>query len=172
MDIADVAAAEPRGLVGADTSQGKLRLMAADGVVGQRRAFSGQRNDLSERNKTKLDERLESVADTYHQTVAGIEHFLNGVLDLRVAEERVDELCGALRLVAAAESAGDHDDLRLARHSGKGDNGIFHCRSGKVPDDKGLGSCAGTLKDTCGVVFAVCAGEYGNEHFRTGKFFA
>ena len=55
VDIADVAAAEPRGLVGADTSQGKLRLMAADGVVGQRGAFSGQRNYLSERNKAKLD---------------------------------------------------------------------------------------------------------------------
>ena len=89
---------------------------------------------------------------------------MDSVLDTGVAEERRNELTAALRLVAAAEAAGDHDDLCLTNHCRKGGDRIFHCRCGQVADDKGLRSCTGTLKDAGGVVFAVGAGEYRNQH--------
>ena len=111
VDIADLAAAEPRGLVRAYPRQSELRLMTTDRVVCQCGAFGGKRYDLSKRYKTQLDESLEAVADTDHQTVTGVQHFLNSVLYPRVAEESIDELRRALRLVTAGESAGEHNHL-------------------------------------------------------------
>ena len=75
-------------------------------VVGQRGAFLGERNDMSERHKSELYQRLEAIADTDHQAVALVEHILHFLHDLGVAEERVNELRRALGLIAAAEAAG------------------------------------------------------------------
>ena len=63
--------------------------------------------------QTQLDERLEAVADAEHQAIAVLEQVAHGLGDRGRAEERGDELRGAVRLVAARESAGDHHDLAL-----------------------------------------------------------
>ena len=60
---------------------------------------------MPERNKSKLYQRLESVADTYHKTIALVQHLLHRLGDFRGAEKGVDEFGRALRLVAAAEAA-------------------------------------------------------------------
>ena len=87
--------------------------MAADGVERQRRAFGGHRHDVAVRHQAQLDERLEAVADAEHQTIAVLQQVAHGLGDGRRAEERGDELGGAVRLVAAGEAARDHDDLAL-----------------------------------------------------------
>ncbi len=44
--------------------------MAADGIIGQRRAAGVRIDDLAKRNEAQLNERLETVTDTAYQAVA------------------------------------------------------------------------------------------------------
>ena len=70
MDISYLAVHQPWGLVGSDPCAHQHGLMAADGIKGQGRAAAVGIDDLAERNQTQLNQRLESVADTAHQTIA------------------------------------------------------------------------------------------------------
>ena len=93
-----------------------------------------------------------------------MQEFVNSSLDLRAAEECSDEFSGAVRFVAAAESARNHDDLCLLNQNGKEIDGFFDGSSRQVPDDKDLRSCAGTFEDTCCIIFTVCPREYRNQN--------
>lgn len=62
-------------------------------------------HDLTVREKSGLDKRLEAVAYAEHETVAVLDEVCDGVLDARVSQHRGDELTGAVRLVASGESA-------------------------------------------------------------------
>ena len=68
-------------------------LMAVDDVVGQGRAACIGGDDLTVWHQTQLDQSLEAVADTAHQTVAVLEQLHHRLGDCRVAEEGSDELC-------------------------------------------------------------------------------
>ena len=89
-------------------------LVAADEVEGQRRAASSSvSTDLAVGHQTQLDERLEAVADAAASgRRAAPAASWTPSLDGGVAEERGDELAGAVRLVAAGEAAGQNDHLR------------------------------------------------------------
>ncbi len=87
--------------------------MTADGVERQCRALGGHRHDVAVWHQAELDQRLEAVADAEHQTITVVQQVAHGLSHGRGPEERGDELGGAVRLVAAGEAAGDHDDLAL-----------------------------------------------------------
>ena len=70
VDAAKLCASQPRGLVGDNLGINHLGNVASDGIHSQGRGISSLLTDASLRNQTKLDEGLEAVADTKHQTVA------------------------------------------------------------------------------------------------------
>ena len=119
VDVADLRARKPGGLVGAHARAHKAGLMTADDVVGERRAVGIGIHDLAVGHKAELDERLEAVAHAEHQSVALFEEVRDLLLDRGVAEERRDELGTAVGLVAAGEAAGDDDDLAILDGLGK-----------------------------------------------------
>ena len=103
-------------------------------------------------------EGLEAVADAQHQAIALLQQTAHRLGDFRVAEEGGNELCAAVRLVAAGEAAGQHHDLALA-------NGLDQClaaggnvRRGQVADDQDLRVSTGAGKGPGGVVLAVGTG--------------
>ena len=126
-------------------------------------------DNLTERNKTQLNECLEAVADTQHQSVPILEQVMNSIHNLRVAEECCNELTAAFRFVTAAESARNHDNLGILNAVGKGFYGFGNCRSRQVADDKDFCSCTSPFKDSSGVIFAVCAWEYRNQDVRASR---
>ena len=80
--------------------------MAADGIIGQRRAAGVRIDDLAKRNEAQLNERLETVTDTAYQAVALFQQRLHLFADRGAAEERRDKLAGTVRLIAAGKAAG------------------------------------------------------------------
>ena len=89
--LADLRAGKPRGLVGAHARAHKAGLMAADDVVGERRAVGIGIHDLAVGHKAELDERLEAVADAEHQAVALLEQRRHLLADGGAAEKGGDE---------------------------------------------------------------------------------
>ena len=86
----------------------------------------------------KLDESLEAVADAQHQAVALLQQTAHRLGDLRVAEEGCNELCTAVRLVAAGEAAGQHDDLAVIDGLDQCLAALGHVGGGQVADDQDL----------------------------------
>ena len=138
--------------------------MAADPVEGQCGAGLVHVHDLTEGDKAQFNEGLEAVADAQHQAVPVFEQVVDRVFDPRVAEEGGDELAGAIGFVAAGEAAGDGDDLGLVDQLLKGGNRFLDILGGEVFDHKGGGAAAGPFKGFGGVVLAVGAGEYRDQH--------
>lgn len=98
VNVADIHSGEPWGLHRRDSRADHHRLVTADSVEGQRRAFRRHLvHDLTVREKSGLDERLEAVAYAEHETVAVLDEVCDGVLDARVSQHRGDELTGAVR---------------------------------------------------------------------------
>ena len=111
IDIARARFHEPRRFVRCDPRSYKARLVTSDRVVGERRTRCVRIDDLSVRNETELNERLEAIADTCHKTVAVVKKLRYLFLDERITEERRNEFARTVRLVAAREAARDKDHL-------------------------------------------------------------
>ena len=164
MDIAHLAAVEPRALVGSDTGIYHHGLMAVDGIECQCGSIVCHVDYLAVGHKSQLDKCLEAVADTQHKTVTVPEEVVNSVLYLGVAEECCDELSASLGLVTAAEAAGDHNDLGASYCSLEVANALLDIACGQVADNDYLGLSACLLKGTGSIVLAVCSREYGDKH--------
>ena len=87
--------------------------MSADRIARERRRLRIKRHDLAVRKEAELDERLETVADTEDQPLSLLQKFHDRLSDARISERRRDELARAVRLVAARETARQHEDLSL-----------------------------------------------------------
>ena len=144
--------------------------MPADCVVGQGRAGFIGVNNLAVGHKTKLDKRLEAVADAEHKSVALFKKACNSLLDFRIAEKRGDEFARAVRLVAAREAAGDKDYLAFLDFLCKILNRACDARRRKVVDNKDFSLGSRSFSRLCGIVFAVCARENGNQHLGLRRF--
>ena len=117
--LAHLGAREPGTQVGGHPGAHQAGLVAANGVVGQGGTIGVGVQDLTIGQETQLDEGLEAVANTQHQTVPLLQQrrdlFLNG----GIAEKGGDEFGGAVRLIPAGEAAGEENHLRLLQLSGK-----------------------------------------------------
>ena len=85
--------------------------MPSYGVEGKRGGIGVGVAYLAVRQKSEFYQRLESVADTAHKSVALVEKAHYAVLNLRSAEERRNELAASVRLVASGKPAGNEYDL-------------------------------------------------------------
>ena len=166
--VVQAALRQPRGQIGRDASAHQTALVAADGVKGQRGRIGRGVDDVTIGHQTELDQSLEAVADAQHQTVAGLEQVADCLGDLGSAEERRDELGGAVGLVAAREAAGDHDDLACTDATGKLVGALGDGLGREVVDHEGVGLGTGCAEGAGAVVLAVVAGEHGDDHARAG----
>ena len=167
--VTDLNALQPGRKVRANTGANHARLVSADGVVGQRGAILIGVDDLTVRHKTKLDQRLEAVTDTCHQTVTVVQQIADLLLDCRIAEEGGNELTRAVGLVAARKAAGQEDDLGLAAKLCKLLNRAFNALTRQIIDDKYLSLGTRIGKCLCAVIFTVCTREDGNNHLRLSR---
>ncbi len=144
--------------------------MPPDIVIGERGAVFVGIDDLTVRNEPELNERLKSVADAAHQSVASVEKSFRLLFDLRPAEERRDELARSVGLVSARKAAGDKYDLTLFDLLCE-----FLARTRDlvrraVSYNEDLRLRARVLERFGGIVLAVRAGKYRNERFRFCRF--
>ena len=93
---------------------GVARDVPADGVVDECRGVGAGFADFAIGHQAGFDEGLEAVADAEDEAVAVDEQVHDGVRHARAADDGCDKLGGAVRFVAGAESAGEHQDLRVA----------------------------------------------------------
>ena len=116
--------------------------------------------DVAVGHQAQLDEGLEAVADAQHQAVALLQQLAHRLGDGGAAEEGGDELGAAVRLVAAGEAAGQHDDLAASEWPSRRASQLSATSAGVrllMTRISGLGP--GPRKGTGGVVLAVGAGE-------------
>ena len=90
-NVAHIHQAQPGALHGGDAGMNDAALVAADVVEGQGGAGLIGIDDLAVGNQTQLDQCLETVADTAHQTVTVVQQIGYCFLDRRITEERRDE---------------------------------------------------------------------------------
>ncbi len=166
--VAHLGLGEPGGEVRRDARAHKAALVAADLVERERGALVGHRHDVAVRHKTQLDEGLEAVADAEHEAIAVLEQIAHGLSDRGRAEERGDELRRTIRLVAARETAGDHDDLAAANLVDERLRRFGDGLRGEVVDDERRDLRASALKRGSGIVFAVVSREHRDHHARLG----
>ncbi len=112
-------------------------------------------------HQAQLDQRLEAVADAQHQAIAGLEQVADRLGDLGSAEERRDELGGAVGLVAAREAAGDHDDLACTDAAGKLVGALGDGLGREVVDHEDVGLGAGARKARAYRTRSWCPGTRG-----------
>ena len=87
--------------------------MASDGVIGQCRRILLLACNGSVRHKPQFDQGLEAVAHTKGKSVSLIEQFFYRLFDLCILEGCSEEFGRTVRFVTRAETAREHDHLRL-----------------------------------------------------------
>ena len=140
--------------------------MPRNGIVGEGGVGRVRFDDLSEGNKTELNQCLKSVADSAHQPVPPLEQVRNLFPDFGVAEERGDEFAASVRFVTAGKAAGKKDDLRLLQFCRKLRNACRDIVGTEIPDHCDLGNRARVGNGFGGIVFAVCTRKDRNQHAR------
>ena len=134
-----------------------------DGVEGQGRVIGRDGADLAVGDQAQLDESLEAVADAQGQAVALVQQAVDGIGHSGGAEERRDELGGAVRLVTAGEAARQHQDLGLVQLLDQGFTALGNIGGGQVLQHQNVRVTACAAEGTGRVVLAVGAGEDRND---------
>ena len=168
VDLAGLGQRQPGRFVGGDPGAYQLGLVTADGVEGQSGRVCVTVGDLAVGHQAQLDQCLEAVADTAHQTVATFQQIGHLFLDRCAAEEGGNKLTGSVGLVAAGESAGHKDDLGIGDLPGECLRRAGNVIGGQIADDEQLGLRSCGLHGLGGIVLAVGAGEYGDQNPGTG----
>ena len=105
--VTDLSQREPRRFVRRNAGAHYSRLVARDGVEGERRAIFVRVDYLAVGDESELYQRLEAVADSAHESAPVFKQVGDSLFYRGVSEECRDELSAAVRLVAAGEAAGD-----------------------------------------------------------------
>ena len=166
VNIPHLGIGQPRRIVACHAGSDDAALVSAYDVKSQGGTILICINNLAVRDKPQLHKCLEAVTDAAHQTVPLFQQSGDLLPNRGVAEKSGNELTGTIRLIASREATGYKDDLtlpyllceclytlgdRISRH-------ILHYED--------LRFCAGICHSTCGVIFAVCTGEYRNQDLR------
>ena len=114
------------------------------------------------RQEAEFEQRLKSVADAEDQPVLIAQEALNGLSDCRCAEHCGDEFSRPIRLIAAAEPARQHEDLRPLERCGNRRNGFLHRRGRQVAHDEDLRDRPHALPCARRVILAVCPRKDGD----------
>ena len=140
--------------------------MPADRVVSQGRRIFRLSGDRTIRNKPKLDQCLESITYSKHQSVTFIQQLLHSFFHLCVLKCRGEKLRRSVRLIACTEPSREHDDLRSADRLLKYLHRINNIRRTHIPEylyDR-LRTCP--LKCPRTVIFTICSRENRDKYRR------
>ena len=133
--------------------------MSADRVKRQCRRIFILSAEASVRNKSQLDERLETVADAQDQAVSVFQKIRNRLFHLFVPEACREELRRSVRFITCRETAREHDHLRLLNCLFKGIHRLADAFRRNIAEYPYNRSRARFLKGRCRIIFAVCSGE-------------
>ena len=140
--------------------------MTVDVVAEERRRLFGHQAQPSVGQQTRLDQRLETVADTQNQT-APVEQTMYFLRNILVVQHIGNEFTAAVRLVARREAAAEHEDMarsdRLLHPADRIENSLRRQVAEHLAAHFGTRPAEGLR----GVVVAVAAREYGDENHRT-----
>ena len=169
VNVAHLATRKPGAQIRRHTRAHQAALVTADLVERERGARIVHGADVAIRHQAQLHERLEAVADAQHQAVAVLQQVAHRLGHFRSAEERRDELRGAIGLVAAGKTARQHDNLAFADKLSQALRAFSDGSRRQVVDDERR--CGGTraLERVSGIVFAVRAREHRDDHARLGN---
>ncbi len=165
-NVARIGVLQPGAHVGSHAGPYDLRLMPTDGVEGQCRTVHIRIPDLAVGHKSQLDERLEAVADTDHETVPLIQELHGLLAHCLVPEEGGNELSRAIRLITAGEAARNEDHLGFCKLSCHLCYGLCDVLTRHVPHHHDLRLQAGITAGLGRVVLTVVAREDRNQHLR------
>ena len=171
VDVARLDQAEPGRQAGYHPGIGHPRNVATYPVKGEGRAVLRQRTNLSVRQQTQFDQRLESVADAEHQPVPFIEQLHDCFGQTRAMEQGRNELAGAVRFVAGAEPARQHQYLAATDRFGQCVHRLLDVSGRQVAHHQHFRLAAGLGKGAGRIILAVAAGEYRDDdpRFRHGR---
>src|SRR5699024_3044074 len=144
--------------------------MTADCVISQCGRIFFLPADLAVGNKSQLDQRLETVADSKGKTISLIQELHNRFFDLRVLECCGKKFRGAVRLVASGKSDGEHNDLRLGDPSFKPLHSITDVFRRKMTEYLHVHFRSRPFKSAGTVILTVSSGEYRNKYSRLRHF--
>ena len=113
MQFTRTEAAEPRGSGRRDARRDDLRNMTVDVVAEQRRRLLGDHAQTSVRQKARLDQRLETVADAQDQAAA-VGQSVDFVANILIVQHIDNEFGASVGFVARRETACEHEDVRPA----------------------------------------------------------
>ena len=160
---------EPRRQVGHNLGAHHAGGMTANLVVSQGRRSCIQVADFAIRHQAQLDQCLEAVADTKHQAITLLQQLVDSFLDARIPEDSRNKLAGAVRLVTAAETARQHNDLRSLNALDNSLHRLLNSLRRQVADNQSLRIAAGTPERPGRIILAVGSREDRNENLRLGK---
>ena len=126
---------KPGRFVGGNPGAHQARLVPSDSVISQCGAIFVSVNNLAERNKTQLNQRLETVANAAHQSVAVFKQIIYFCLNFFISEKRRNKLARTVRLIAARKTARNKDNLRFLDFLCKIVRRICNSFCGKVVND-------------------------------------
>ena len=150
---------EPRRVGCAHAGCHDLRDMTVDVVTEECRTFLGHHAETTVWKKARLDQSLESVADTEDETAA-VKQRMDSISDYLVIKHIRYELTATVRLVTCRESAADHEDMTLIdvllHFCDRPEDIIF----GKIAEYAHAHLCTRITPCLCRIVVTVCTREY------------
>ena len=157
MNIPYATVHHPWGLVGGYPGAHQHRLMASNGVKGQRRAAAVGIDNLAKRNQPQLNQRLEAIADAAHQTVAVLKQLVYPLFNLWIAEKSSDKFAGTFRLIAAGETSWNGNNSGFWQSLSEMPARFLDILRRQIANNKDLCLRTGSVKGPSRIVFAVGA---------------
>ena len=167
MHVACPDLAQPGRQIGNDSGLHHPGHVPANPVECQSRAVGGQWPDLPIRQQAQFDQGLEAVADSQDQSVALLQQPGNRVRQRRIVEQRRNELARSLRFVPGAETAREHQYLRLIDRPDNGPDRFLDILGRQIPDDERLDAATRFFKGQRRIILAVGTGKNRNKHAGT-----
>ena len=120
--------------------------------------------NLTIRNQAKLDECLEAIADTEHQTITGIQKTADFFFYARIAEHSCDKFTRTIWLITTAETAWKHNNLRLLNTLDDSCDRFFNSSRRKVAYYQRLCFGASSFPSSSRIIFAISTWEYWDKY--------
>ena len=159
VQVANLERREPRRCSSSDTGRNNLRNVAMNIVVEQRRRLLGHHTQAAVRQQARLNQRLETVADTENQT-STLNQSVNGLCYGCIVQYAGNKLTATIRLISERESSTQNEDMTLVDSRSHCVNRMKNILRRKVTEysDMRLGTL--TLECASCIIVAVCTREY------------
>ena len=140
--------------------------MATNCIICKSRCIRWLSMNLSKRNKSKLNQCLETITDTKYKTISLIKELHNLFFHLLITESIGEELSWTLWLITSWESTWEHNHLSFTYCLREFINRISNVRSWLILKYLNNRLCTSTSKCLSAIVLAVSTWKYWNKYLR------